>query len=407
MIRWFIGALLGLALLAAPAIAPAAVEAEPATQSAKILVMLRLPPAHFRPRSNYGGSYGDTASREARRRTALRIAHDNGLKLVDGWPMPLLGVDCFVMELPAGMTVETAVTQVSRNRAVAWSQPMAQYHSMATQPGSDPLLRAQPAATAWRLHDLHSVATGRGVSIAVIDSKIQTDHPDLSGQFALSENFIPGRGAASESHGTGIAGVIGARENNGIGIAGVAPGARMMALRACWQVRDDATFCDTLSLARALQFSIERRAQVVNLSFAGPPDVLLARLIDLALQRGISVVAAFDPKLPQGGFPASKSGVVAVSDRAFPTLPSMVYVAPGRDVPTTEPGGKWYFVDGSSYATAHVSGLLALMRERRAPLSFLTVSGGVIDACGSLLRTTLACDCDCAIKRAVPARRRQ
>src|SRR5205085_1842712 len=134
----------------------------------------------------------------------------------------------------------------------------------------------------------------------------------------------------------GVAGVIAARADNGVGIVGVAPGARLMALRACWQTAPDAqlTVCDTLSLARALVFAIDHRAQVLNLSLSGPPTPLLGKLIDVAMERGGVVVGAYDEALPAGGFPASHPGVIAVSDGP---APAGVYLAPGRDVPTTEP----------------------------------------------------------------------
>jgi len=236
----------------------------------------------------------------------------------------------------------------------------------------------------------------------VIDSQVQADHPDLNGQLTAQIDFVSGHASAAEQHGTGIAGVIAARDGNGVGIVGIAPEARLLALRACWQVSaEGTTLCDSLSLARALQYSIEHGAQVVNLSLAGPNDQLLAKLIGIAIARGVSVVAAFDPALPKGGFPASQAGVVAVADQALPLLPPLVYGAPGKDVPTTEPGGRWYLVDGSSYAAAHVSGLLALIRQRHARVELVTAPPSrAVDACASLLRTSPACDCDCAIAAA-------
>ena len=408
------GALLAtlLALGAALPLAPAqAQQAGPPTASAdarQILVMLRLPASHVRPNSTYGGDYGDSLARAARRRVAQRIAHREGLELVDGWPMPLVGVDCFVMRVPATMSVEAVIARVSKDRAVAWSQPMQLYQTRggATH-GGDPLLAAQPAALSWRLSDLHRVATGRGVTVAVIDSKIETSHPDLAGQFVTAQDFVVNGSLPSEQHGTGVAGVIAAHADNGIGIAGVAPGARLMALRACWQTGSAAagpTLCDTLSLAKALEYAIDHNAQVINLSLSGPPDVLLARLIDLALARKATVVAAYDPDLAHGGFPAQEAGVIAVGDESLQSLPALVYGAPGRDIPTTQPGGKWYLVNGSSYSAAHVSGLVALLRERHraaAPgsLAASRPHGGTIDACASLLGPFAGCDCSCTLAR--------
>lgn len=382
-------------------------------ESREILVMLRLTPDHFRPNASYGGDYGDSQTSAVRRHIALRIAHKNRLALVqDGWPMPLMGVDCYVMRVPDGLTVDEAITDVSRDPQVAWSQPMQVYR---TQGGAgrivDPLLAVQPAASLWHLAALHHIATGRGIIVAVVDSKVDVHHPDLAGQFVADRDFVSARPQAPEVHGTGIAGVIAAKADNGIGIAGIAPDARLMALRACWQTgSSDAapTLCNSLSLAQAIDFAIRHAARIINLSLSGPSDRLLLQLIGIARSRGIAVVAAYDPHLPDGGFPASVAGVIAVADESsLASLPAGVYGAPGRDVPTTQPGGKWFLVDGSSYAAAHVSGLIALVREKhdlepRAILVASRVGGGTIDACATLLGASQSCPCNCALASRTP-----
>jgi len=380
--------------------------ADPAATD-RILVMVRMAPPHFRPNQSYSGAYGDVTAQAMRHRIASAIARRNGLELLDGWPMPLLGVDCFVMRVPASRTVEDAIRQTRRDPLVAWSQPMQVYHGHGSAHApNDPLFRLQPAADEWHLADLHRLATGRGISIAIVDSKIETTHPDLAGQFVSDRDFV-GFGSSAEYHGTGIAGVIAAREGNGVGIAGIAPAARLMALRACWQTSSGETLCNSLSLARAMQFAIDHAANIINLSLSGPPDMLLEKLVGIAIARHTTVVAAFDPALPQGGFPAALPGVVPVIDESLPSWPNGVYGAPGRDVPTTRPGGKWYLVTGSSYAAAHVSGLVALARQERRslPVSLSRKASGEVDACATLLRTTAACDCACAVDYRVAARR--
>jgi subtilisin family serine protease len=140
---------------------------------------------------------------------------------------------------------------------------------------------------------------------------------------------------------------------------------------------------------------------VINMSLSGPRDMLLGRLVDIGLSRGQKVVAAFDPTAPDGGFPASQPGVIAVANNYSAGLPQRVVLAPGRDIPTAAPGGGWTLVDGTSYAAAHVSGLLALMNERQpAGANALVRSrGGSLDACASLTAATHICSCDCADAR--------
>jgi subtilisin family serine protease len=403
--------LLCMAMLAATPAFASAPQTSTSAPERQILVMVKHPPDHYRPNGAYGGSYGDDLARSARRRLARRIAHDYGLKLVDDWPMPMMGLDCFVMAVTDGRSTQAAVEQVSRDSAVAWSQPVSIYRAQSAAPAShnDPLYPVQPAAKEWRLAELHRLATGRGVRVAIIDSGISAKHPDLAGQLIVSRNFVDGRPAASELHGTGIAGIIAARAGNRIGIAGVAPQARLLGLRACWQAGrppESPTLCDSFSLVKALYFAIEQRSDVINLSLTGPEDRLIRQLLDIGLARGISVVAAVDPGRPNGGFPASAPGVIAVSNASLAPALGQVYIAPGRDVPTTEPGGRWLLVNGSSYSAAHVSGLMALVRQRHrsARTSLVTAQGGSIDACATVLRAATGCDCNCTPARLASAR---
>jgi subtilisin family serine protease len=388
------------AALAAIASAPASAK-EPVPADREILVMVRHPPDHYRPNGDYGGGYGDALARSARERLARRIARKYGLSFVDEYPMPMIAIDCFVMAVPEGLSTAAAAEKVSHDADVTWSQPVELYTARSREVAhDDPLFAAQPAAGAWHLSDLHQISTGKGITVAVIDSGIEAGHPDLAGQLLINRNFVLGQSGAAEEHGTGVAGIIVARRNNHAGIVGVAPDARLMGLRACWQIKGSPggkTVCDSLSVAKALYFAIERRADVINLSISGPDDRLAASLLGVALARGATVVAAFDERRADGGFPASVQGVLAVSDSLLAAPRGQVYTAPGRDVPTTEPGGRWFLVNGSSFAAAHVSGLVALMRQRRrsAALTLVTRGGGAIDACATLAHAAGPCDCIC------------
>jgi subtilisin family serine protease len=321
----------------------------------------------------------------------------------------VLGVDCYVLNVPVQRAGErdALVLALGRDPRVTWAQAMNVYRA---QGHNDPLYSVQPVATTWHLAELHELATGRSVRIAVIDSGIELTHPDLTGQIDLSENFVPELPLVAERHGTEVAGIIAARADNELGIVGVAPSSRLLALRACWQESASATLCTSLSLARALDFAIEHDVQVINMSLGGPPDQLLGKLIDSAHARGIEVVAAVDLALPGGGFPASHPGVVAVAEDDKGPGAAGILRAPGRDVPTTGPPSRWYFVSGSSYAAAHVSGLLALMREvngagiaqsHRAAIARLPT--GAIDACATLMRGHDPCACACDLSRAAAA----
>jgi len=365
-----------------------------------ILVMLRAAPDHFRPDQAYGGGYGDPLGAGARMRAARGIAARHRLTLITNWPMPMLGIDCFLMRIPASARADDVASAVAHDRGVAWSQPLHRFHGEGAG-YDDPLYPAEPAAKLWHLADLHRVATGKGVTVALIDSKVDARHPDIAGQVALARDFTGRPDDLPERHGTGVAGVIAAIGHNHAGIVGVAPGARLLALRACWQEDAARTTCDSFSLAKALQFAIERRAPIINMSLSGPSDLLIERLVAIGLKRGSRIVAAVDPAAAGGGFPAALPGVVAVADRPIGGLANPAYIAPGRDIPTTEPGGKWFIVNGSSFAAAHVSGLLALLdqggtRGRSAALLPAAGSGVPIDPCLTLSRAYQPHECLCA-----------
>ncbi len=86
-----------------------------AAAGGEILVMLRLSPDHLRPNAGYGGDYGDQTARLIRRRLAERIARRHGLEMVgDGWPMPLVGLDCYQMRAQPGPSADAVAAEVSR-----------------------------------------------------------------------------------------------------------------------------------------------------------------------------------------------------------------------------------------------------------------------------------------------------
>ncbi|MGZ5238642.1 MAG: S8 family peptidase [Caldimonas sp.] len=374
----------------------------PAATEQKVLVLLNLPPPHFRPDGNYTAGYADAAGSATRHRIAAALARSNGLDLATDWPLPILGLDCYVMTVPPPRQADDVAALLSRDPRVAWAQPMNVFRALGHD---DPLFSLQPAGREWHLSELHATATGHGVPVAIIDSGVQLDHPDLAGQVAMHANFVGDRDDRAESHGTAVAGIVAARSDNHVGISGVAPRARLFVLRACRQASPADTRCTSLSLALALHAAIDRGARIINLSLGGPPDRLIEQLVEAALAHGISVVAAADRTVPRGGFPAALRGVVAVVDEASGATPAGMVAAPGTDIPAPLPGSRWALVSGASYAAAHVSGLLALMLEaqgrnageRRSVASELVVGAdGRIDSCASLGRAGAACACDCA-----------
>jgi subtilisin family serine protease len=371
--------------------------------------MVRMPPPHFRPDVSYASGYPSQVGKDARKRIAEAIASEYGLKVFDEWSMPALGVDCFVMQAPERESLTGILERLSTDARVESTQSVNLFNVLGY---NDPLYPLQPSATEWHLSDLHKITTGKRVRIAMVDTGVEVDHPDLRGQIASTQNLVDGRSPVAEAHGTAVAGIIAARPDNGIGIAGIAPGATFLVLRACWQTPGGElqAMCSSFTLAKALQVALDDNVQVINLSVGGPQDRLLERLLDAAISRGITVVGAVDPHAGDGGFPASRPGVLAIAEEGGQDSPAGLLMAPGRDVPTTLPGSKWGIVSGSSFAAAHVTGLVALLqelspglraqqlREALAPHRLLPIAtdhSRIIDACAAVARTAGTCACTC------------
>jgi subtilisin family serine protease len=225
----------------------------------------------------------------------------------------------------------------------------------------------------------HRFSRGRGVRVAVIDTGLGDGHPELAGRVVEARDFVgAGRADAhAEAHALAVAGLIAASADNGEGIVGVAPEADIVAMRACWQADPGReAVCNSFTLALALAAAIDLRTPVINLSLTGPRDPLLERLLDRAIHRGAVVVGA----VPEDGaasvsFPTAMTSVIAVqsaeavgADGAAADGAAWV-LAPGRELLTLAPGGRYDFESGSSLAAAQVSGVVALLLAREPRLS--------------------------------------
>lgn len=334
------------------------------------------PPPLRRPGSSSGG-YVDPSGYSVSprtRRTATRLARDYDLAERQGWPIRPLDLYCVVYEVPAEMPIEDVIARLSNDARVESVQPMQTFEVESSY--DDPYVAMQHGMEATRVWDTHAWVAGRGITVAVVDTAVDPEHPDLAPNIVLRKDFVTEEaphGGFAELHGTAVAGVIASAANNGIGTVGVAPRAWILALRACWEPRADgfSGTCNTFTLAKALAFVVERRPEVLNLSVAGPPDPLLERLIQAVLSQGTAVVTAYRKSAGAVAFPGSMSEVMAVGSPDLPagegSAPPLA--APARDILATVPGGGFDFVSGSSFAAAHVSGVLALLLERAPGLA--------------------------------------
>jgi hypothetical protein len=338
------------------------------------------------------------------------LARTYQLKRVADWPLSSLGVRCFVFEVPDAAKRDAIITALGRERFVESAQRLSSFHTSAGT--NDPYRNLQHGLAEMQVVAAQQWATGKSVKVAVIDTGLDTNHPDLRGRIVGIRNFIDrdSRAFDADIHGTAMAGVIAATSNNGIGLVGVAPEAEILGLKACRQeeTKDRGARCSSFTLAKAVNFAIGQAVDVINLSLGGPPDPLLERLVKRALELNIVVVGAVTPDWP-GGFPAGVSGVIPVTNQNSPNARAGDVRAPGTQVLSAKPSRDYDFYSGSSLSTAHVSGLAALIRQRKPHLSASLVKELIVttaepdshmaNACRALARLIEGGDCTPAAVR--------
>ena len=313
--------------------------------------------------------------------TVRELSERLGVRPVYAWPMRSLAEECVVFELPEGRDSGHVLEQLRASKRVTLAAPVRSYHTAAGS-WNDAYAGLQTGLDELGVAAAQRFATGSGVRVAVVDTGVDVSHPDLAGRISVARNFVLD-GAESftrDAHGTAIAGVVAADANNRVGIVGVAPGAELLALKACWPDPPGSrqSTCDSYTLARAVDFAIGAGSRVLNLSLAGPEDPLLARLLARAEAAGTLVVSAVD-ETGREPFPASLDTVLAARSEAGEpgaargaaqtrSGPAGQIGAPGVGILTTGPDGSYDFYSGSSIAAAHVTGVAALVLERRPDL---------------------------------------
>ncbi len=325
----------------------------------------------------YSGT-GIYMASDAARATMRNLARQYSLTEVAAWPIAPLKVHCSVFRIPAEGSRDTLIAQLARDPRVRLAQPMNGFAS-STQTYNDPYLDVQRGFRDIDAAGAQQWSLGEHVRVAVIDTGLDAGHPDFGGRVVVQRNFID-RDASrfgQDRHGTAVAGVISASANNNQGIVGVAPGVEVLALKACWQLKsgEESARCNSLTLAQALVAAMDERAQIVNLSLTGPPDALLNSLVAAGSAHGIIFVGAAPSGADPEGFPAGAPSMITVDSAESGPAREGVLRAPGRDVVTLVPGGRYDFLSGSSLATAHVTGVVALLLAKSPNLDRKAIYG--------------------------------
>ena len=246
---------------------------------------------------------------------------------------------------------------------------------MVTTIRSDDLAVESNLATFLHLADDWKLATGRGVTVAIVDSGIDTEHPDLRGRIVESVEarledkrvvFDPSTAGDSAGHGTACAGIV----------TTIAPDVEIYSVK----VLGAGGLGDGQAFLAGLEYAINRRFRIINLSLGTTKPQFFAPLHDLldrAYQAGCVVVAAAN-NLPQPSFPSVFSSSLISVIKSAETDPLrfgfhfgevIELKAPGVNVRTAWPNGGHRNLTGNSFACPHVVGVIARLLERHPELT--------------------------------------
>ncbi|MFO7695923.1 MAG: S8 family peptidase [Anaerolineae bacterium] len=304
----------------------------------------------------------------------------------------------------AGSAVSVQSVSNSLNGVALWVEENGTVYAQETVP-NDPYY----ATYQWNLPLIElpwawDLSQGNGQIIAVIDSGIYLEHPDLRDKLWSNLAEVPGNLIDDDAngyvddivgwdfvsgdalpedgygHGTHVSGIAGAATGNLIGIAGVAGGSRLMVLRALGN-DGKGTYAN---IALAIRYAADRGARVINLSLGGTtPSAALEEQVLYAQSLGCLVVAAGGNTGSVGVlYPAAIGGVLAVSatnslDQAYSGNsrgPELDVAAPGVTIYSTTRNGLYGLMTGTSMATPHVSGVAALLQSYRPDLTWQQVA---------------------------------
>jgi len=298
-----------------------------------------------------------------------------GLRHLNGRTFSLAGVTVHLYQITTGAAVADVIAALETDPTVASAQPNYVYTLQQSAPSSGSN-DAQYALAKFSIDEVHAVTRGGSVAVAVIDSGIDSTHPELSATSIETIDATDLKTNDAHTHGTSIAGIIASQGT----LLGIAPEVKLVGVRAFTVDKDSgATRSTSWQIARALDLSHKAGARVINMSFAGARDPLVGKSIAGAQARGLITIAAAGNNGPgsKPAFPAAYSGVIAVTatdqnDAVYGKANQGDYVqiaAPGVGILAPVPNGGYEIASGTSMAAAHVSGIVALMLSQKQTLS--------------------------------------
>jgi subtilase family protein len=305
---------------------------------------------------------------------AARLARQYDVSADPRVLVPLLDGAIVRLRFTGNRSVESLLEALSTDPDVQDAQP--NYDYRAGKGEALPQDAPQYSGAKLRLDEAHRLARGNGVMIAVIDTAIDAAHPELAGAIAGIFDAVGEGPAPAEPHGTEIAGILVAHS----ALKGVAPEAKLLSVRAFRGSGADPALSSTFQLLKGIDWAFSSGAKVMNMSFTGPMDPLLARIVKQAAGKGVIFIAAAGNNGPKAApvYPAAYPEVIAVTatdekDRLYGKANRGDYIciaAPGVDIIAPALKGGYDLSSGTSMAAAHVSGVVALLLERDGKLDW-------------------------------------
>jgi len=321
---------------------------------------------------------------------AAQLAQGFNLVLQETLSFALLGTSrVYRFSIPDGRPVETVVASIAAVPGVGFAAPNSLYW---LQGGAGKqAYNMQYALPKMRVPAAQAIGSGRGMTIAVIDSGVDAKHPSLKSAHLKLFDVVAGGIAGPDMHGTAITGIIAASGD----MIGIAPEAKIVAVRAFAPEKlGMPPVTKATTLASAVQIAFDQGARIYNMSFAGARNPLLIEMIDAAYAQGAVFVAAAGNEGPDAppAFPAAHDKVIAITatdeaDEIYDNANRGRYVlaaAPGVNILAPVTGKGFDYLSGTSFAAAHVTGVIALMMERNPKLSAQDVRRILVDSAHDL-----------------------
>lgn len=227
------------------------------------------------------------------------------------------------------------------------------------------------ASLAWELYK-----PSKRPIVAVIDSGIDRNHPDLKNRIVKPFNVINSGSYPIDDvgHGTHVAGIIGAETNNGIGISSLSKGVDIMPVKV-----GDKSSLSTIDIAKGIEYAVDHGADIINISIGGEYSKIIEEACNYADSKGVLVVAAAGNEETNSEiYPAALDNVIGVgaidsysdSIASFSNYGQWVSVAaPGVEIYSTYLNSKYKYMSGTSMASPLVASLASLLKSHDPTLS--------------------------------------